>query len=115
MIRGKIKMGVSACIFNIRKLQKFREWLVLVKSERKKCLKYIWKIHMLSMMKANADIDSSAIFYLPKNIKGISFEVLYQEKVAANPLLKLTNFLNKYSIFRIKASYFQKLVTLFSF
>ncbi len=32
-----------------------------------------------------------------------------------NPLLKLKNFLEKYSIFKIKATYFQKLVTLFTF
>jgi len=31
-----------------------------------------------------------------------------------NPLLKLANFLNKYSIFKIKATYFHSLVTLFT-
>ena len=48
-------MGVAACIFNIRKLQKFREWMVMVRTERKKCLKYMWKVYMLTMMKINSD------------------------------------------------------------
>jgi hypothetical protein len=41
-------------------------------------------------------------------------EALYQEKVSMNPLLKLANFLEKHSIFKIKATYFQRLVTLFT-
>ena len=65
-------------------------------------------------MKINSDHESSAIFYLPKNIDDLSFESLYQEKVTSNPLLKLTNFLNKNSIFRIKATLFQKIVNLFT-
>jgi hypothetical protein len=65
-------------------------------------------------MKINCDNESSAIFYLPKNIEELTFESLYQDRVTANPLLNLKNFLNKFSIFRIKANYFQKLVTLFS-
>jgi hypothetical protein len=32
VVREKIRVGVSACNFNVRKLQKFREWLALVKS-----------------------------------------------------------------------------------
>jgi hypothetical protein len=31
VVKEKIKMGVAACIFNIRKLQKFREWLTMVR------------------------------------------------------------------------------------
>jgi hypothetical protein len=44
----------------------------------------------------------------------LTFELVYQEKIISNPLLKLANFLNKHSIFKIKASYFQKIVTLFT-
>ena len=39
--------------------------------------------------------------------------MVYKERIGINPLLRLTNFLNKYSIFRIKATYFQKLISLF--
>jgi hypothetical protein len=55
IVLSKIKMGTAACLFNVKKLQKLREWLVLVKNERKKCLKYVWKVHLLSMMKINPD------------------------------------------------------------
>lgn len=55
VIKEKIKVGISTCTFNARKLQKFREWTAMVKAERKKCLKYMWKVYTLSMMKINSD------------------------------------------------------------
>jgi hypothetical protein len=70
-------MGIATCTFNVRKLQKFREWVVMVKNERKKCLKYMWKVYLLSNMKINSDNESSAIFYLPKNVNELMFETLY--------------------------------------
>lgn len=63
-------------------------------------------------MRINPDSESSAIFYLPKNFDELTFEALYQEKVIANPLLKLSNFLNHHTIFRIKATIFQQLFAL---
>lgn len=73
VIRQKIKIGITACNFNVRKLQKFREWLSLVRIERKRCLKYIWKVHLLSIMRINTDSESSAIFYLPRNFEEMTF------------------------------------------
>jgi hypothetical protein len=70
-------MGIATCTFNVRKLQKFREWVVMVKNERKKCLKYMWKVYLLSNMKINSDNENSAIFYLPKNVNELMFETLY--------------------------------------
>lgn len=70
-------MGIATCTFNVRKLQKFREWVFMVKNERKKCLKYMWKVYLLSNMKINSDNESSAIFYLPKNVNELMFETLY--------------------------------------
>ena len=87
----------------------------MVKSERKKCLKCMWKVYMVSTMKVNSEHEGSSLVYLPKNVEELTFEQLYREKVADNPLLKLVNFLNKHSIFRIKAGYFQRLVSLFCF
>jgi hypothetical protein len=58
-------MGIATCTFNVRKLQKFREWVVMVKNERKKCLKYMWKVYLLSNMKINSDNENSAIFLPP--------------------------------------------------
>lgn len=86
----------------------------MVKAERKRCLKYMWKVYLLSTMKINTNHENTTICNLPKNVEGLSVEVLYQEKLAINPLLKLANFLDKYSIFKIKATYFQRLVTLFT-
>jgi hypothetical protein len=112
VVRQKFKIGLTACNFSIRKLQKFREWLTLVKAERRRCLKYIWKVHLLSIMKINPDSESSAIFYLPRNYEDLTFEAIYQEKVAMNPLLRLANFLNHHSIFKIKTTIFQQLFIL---
>jgi len=53
VIKSKMKLGIAANIFNVRKLQKFREWVSMVKAERKKCLKYMWKVYLLSNMKIN--------------------------------------------------------------
>lgn len=68
VIRQKFKVGFTACSFSVRKLQKFREWLCLVRNERRKCLKYIWKVQLLTIMRVNQDSESSAIVYLPRNI-----------------------------------------------
>ena len=68
VIKDKIRLGISACSFNIRKLQKFREWVAMVKSERKQCLKHMWKVYLLSMMKLNSDHEGTTIFYVPKNL-----------------------------------------------
>lgn len=73
VVKEKIKVGISTCTFNARKLQKFREWASMVKTERKKCLKQMWKVYILSMMKINSDNESSAIFYLPKNVNDLHF------------------------------------------
>ena len=32
VMRQKLKVGITACNFSVRKLQKFRDWLSLVKS-----------------------------------------------------------------------------------
>lgn len=32
VMRQKLKVGITACNFSVRKLQKFRDWLTLVKS-----------------------------------------------------------------------------------
>ena len=52
-VKDKIKLGLSTSTMNIRKIQKFREWLALVKSERMKCLKILWKIQLMGIMKIN--------------------------------------------------------------
>lgn len=67
VIRQKLKIGLTACHFNVRKLQKFREWLALVRGERRRCLKSIWKVQLLSLMRLNSDNESSAICYVPRN------------------------------------------------
>lgn len=33
----------------------------------------MWKVYLLSTMKVNSENESSAIFYLPKNIEELSF------------------------------------------
>jgi hypothetical protein len=112
VVRQKLKIGLAACHFSVRKLQKFREWLVLVRGERRRCLKTIWKVQLLSLMRLNSENESSAICYIPRNPDQLTFEALYQEQVIANPLLKLANFLNHHTIFRIKTTIFQQLFVL---
>lgn len=51
----KLKIGLAACNLNIRKVQKFREWISMVRAERKRCLKYIWKVQLLTTMKVNSE------------------------------------------------------------
>jgi hypothetical protein len=53
--KDKIKMGLSTSNLNVRKIQKFREWLALVKNERAKCLKFLWKVQLMGIMKINPE------------------------------------------------------------
>lgn len=48
-------MGLSTSNLNVRKIQKFREWLALVKNERAKCLKFLWKVQLMGIMKINPE------------------------------------------------------------
>lgn len=73
VVRQKMKIGLAACHFNVRKLQKFREWLSLVREERRRCLKCIWKVQLFSLMKVNSDNESSAIYSLPRNPEQLTF------------------------------------------
>ncbi len=50
---------------------------------------------------------------LPKNMDEMTFSYMYNEKVAANPLLKLKNFLNFHPIFRIRSDFFQNISEFF--
>ena len=54
-----------------------------------KCLKFLWRIHLFSIMKINTDNESVVVCHLPKNTEEISFESLYGERVQQNPNLKL--------------------------
>lgn len=68
VIKDKMRLGLSACTLNIRKIQKFREWVAMVKAERKKCLKYMWKVYIFSMMKINWNNEMASVFYIPKKM-----------------------------------------------
>ena len=74
VIKQKFKIGMTTISFNIRKLQKFREWVAMVKAERRKCIKQMWKVYLLSMMKINSDHESSSMYYVPKiHMEDLSF------------------------------------------
>lgn len=57
VMREKLRFGLSKTKLNVRKLQKFREWLVITKMERVKCLKMLWKNHLLSVVKIKNESD----------------------------------------------------------
>lgn len=52
--------------------------------------------------------------HLPKNLEEITFSALYNEKVQQNPNLKLSIFLNKSPLFKIKVKYFKTVANLFT-
>lgn len=68
VIKDKIRFGLSKTHLNVRKLQKFREWLVLTKNERIRCLKILWKNHLLSVIKIKVEsIDNLSIIRSTEN------------------------------------------------
>lgn len=79
-----------------------------------KCLKYLWKIQLLSIMKITPENQNVVVCHLPKNTEEITFESLYVEKVQQNPNLKLQTFLNKSPLFKIRVEYFRKVAKLFT-
>ena len=73
VIKDKVKLGLAACTLSIRKIQKFNEWMVMVRAERKKCLNYMWKVNVLSMMKVNSEHQDASFFHIPKNMVAVTY------------------------------------------
>jgi hypothetical protein len=94
-----MKVGLCKTQLSVRKIQKFREWLMITKIERIRCLKVLWKNYLPQIMRVTHDSDA---ILLCKTQDNCTFESLYKERVASNPMLKLQHFLDKTPIFSLK-------------
>lgn len=61
VLKEKMRFGMSKTHLNVRKLQKFREWLLMTKIERIKCLKVLWKNNLLELFKLSSEAETLSI------------------------------------------------------
>ena len=67
-LKEKLRQGILTTKFNARKLQKCSEWLSMARKERKKCLRAVWKMHLLSSMRINTEAENTVVVHIPTKV-----------------------------------------------